>query len=252
MKNKIIKYLSFGLKNKTGVNFSGHRTVLSKGSGKHKRKFRLIDFERLMQIPAIVLRIEYDPNRSCNIALICYKNGFLSYIIAVNGMKEGMFINTGFLMSGSVKNLKDFDLGSFICCIELRKNFGAKIARSAGSFAVVLSRSALFDKTCLRLPSGEERFIKNENFAVLGVVSNSQKKYLKKRKASENIFLGKKPTVRGVAKNCVDHPHGGGRGKTSPLVLSSNFTRRVLKGVPTINSKKLIKRKNWVSKERKK
>lgn len=243
MNNKVIKYLSFGLKNKTGVNFSGHRTVLSKGSGKPKRKFRLIDFSRSINIPGIILRIEYDPNRSCNIALVCYKNGFLSYIIAVNGMKENMFINTCFLLSGSVKTLGDFELGSFICCVELRKDSGAKISRSAGCFSVVLSRKDN-NKVCLRLPSGEERFLKSENTAVLGVVSNIQNNLKKKKKASDNIFLGKKPKVRGVAKNCVDHPHGGGRGKTSPLVLSSNFTKRVLKGVPTVKSKKIIKRKN--------
>jgi large subunit ribosomal protein L2 len=241
--NKIIKYLSFGLKNKTGINFSGHRTVLSKGSGKQKRKFRLIDFNRLIQVPGIVLKIEYDPNRSSKIALVCYKNGFLSYIIAVNGMEENMFINNGFLTSGTVKRLKDFELGSFICCVELRMGFGAKISRSAGCFSVILSHFKEKNKVCLRLPSGEERLIKGDNSAVLGVISNIQKKYIKKRKASDNIFLGKKPIVRGVAKNCVDHPHGGGRGKTSPLVLSSNFTRRVLKGVPTVKHKKLNRRK---------
>jgi large subunit ribosomal protein L2 len=243
MNKKVVKYLSFGLKNKTGVNFSGHRTVLSKGSGRSKRKFRLIDFSRLIRIPGVILRVEYDPNRSCNIALICYKNGFLSYIIAVNGMKKDMFINTGFLISGAVKNLEDFDLGSFICCVELRKGLGAKISRSAGCFSVVLSHMKEKKKVCLRLPSGEERFIKSENSAVLGIVSNIQKKFKKKTKASDNVFLGRKPVVRGVAKNCVDHPHGGGRGKTSPLVLSSNFTRRVLKGVPTVKNKKLNKRR---------
>lgn len=154
-KNKPIKYLSFGLKNKTGVNFSGHRTVISKGSGRHKRKFRIIDFGRFTKIPGVILKIEYDPNRSCNIALVCYKNGFLSYILAINGMKKNMFINTGFLMSGAVKMLKDFDLGSFICCIELRRNLGAKICRSAGCFSVVLSQ--VKEHVCLRLPSGEER-----------------------------------------------------------------------------------------------
>lgn len=250
--NKIIKYLSFGLKNKTGKNFSGHRTVLSKGSGRSKRKFRLIDFSRLIQVPGIILKIEYDPNRSCNIALVCYKNGFLSYIIAVNGMQKGMFINNGFLTSGTVKKLEDFDLGSFICCVELRQGFGAKIARSAGCFSVILSHFKQKNSVCLRLPSGEERLFKKDNTAVLGVVSNIQKKYEKKRKASDNIFLGRKPSVRGVAKNCVDHPHGGGRGKTSPLVLSSNFTRRVLKGVPTVKGKRINKRKIWVLKERKK
>lgn len=252
MKNKIVKYLAFGLKNKTGKNFSGHRTVLSKGCGRQKRKFRLIDFSRLVQVPGIILRIEYDPNRSCNIALVCYKNGILSYILAVNGMQKGMFINNGFLNSGAVKKLNEFDLGSFICCIELRQGLGAKIARSAGCFSVVLSRSSENNNVCLRLPSGEERLLKGENSAVLGVISNIQKKYEKKKKASDNIFLGKKPSVRGVAKNSVDHPHGGGRGKTSPLALSSNFTRRVLKGVPTVRGKKISKRKNWVVKERNK
>lgn len=250
--NKLIKYLSFGLKNKTGVNFSGHRTVLSKGTGRSKRKFRLIDFTRLIQIPGIILRIEYDPNRSSNIALVCYKNGFLSYIIAVNGMHKNMFINNGFLTSGSVKELKDFDLGSFICCIELRKDFGAKISRSAGCFSVVLSHIKRLNKVVIRLPSGEERLLKSSNTAVLGVVSNLNKKFKKKKKASDNLRLGKKPTVRGVAKNCVDHPHGGGRGKTSPLVLSSNFTRRVLKGVPSASVKQINKRKIWVVKERRK
>jgi large subunit ribosomal protein L2 len=132
--NKIVKYLTFGLKNKTGTNFTGHRTVLSKGSGKPKRKFRLIDFDRFIQIPGLILKIEYDPNRSCNIALVCYKNGFLSYIIAVNGMKENTFINNGFHTSGVVKILSSFDLGSFICCVELRINLGAKLSRAAGSF----------------------------------------------------------------------------------------------------------------------
>lgn len=251
MKTKIIKYLSFGLKNKTGINASGQRTVLSKGSGKPKRKFRLIDFNRSISIPGIILRIEYDPNRSCNIALVCYKNGFLSYIIAVNGMKENMFINTGFLISGAVKKLNTFDLGSFICCVELRKNLGAKISRSAGCFSVVLSHKEQ-DKVCIRLPSGEERLLKGDNLAVLGIVSNINNKFEKKKKASDNILLGKKPSVRGVAKNCVDHPHGGGRGKTSPLVLASNFTRRVLKGVPSAKINNINRRKIWVLKERKK
>jgi len=249
MANNVIKYLSFGLKNKTGKNFSGHRTVLSKGAGRRKRKFRLIDFNRLIKVPGIVLRVEYDPNRSCKIALICYKNGFLSYILAVNGLEENMFVNNGFLKSGTVKKLEDFDLGSFVCCVELRRGFGAKIARSAGCFSVILSKYK-GNSICLRLPSGEERVLKSDNSAVLGVISNVQKKYKKKRKASDNIFIGKKPKVRGVAKNCVDHPHGGGRGKTSQLSLASNFTRRVLKGVPTVFGKNSIKRRKWVMKRR--
>jgi len=135
---KVIKYLSFGLQNKTGINFFGRRTVLSKGSGRPKRKFRLIDFIRFLKVPGLILRIEYDPNRSSNIALICYKNGFLSYIIAVKGMKSGFFINTNTFSSGSIRELKDFSLGAFICCVELRKNLGAKISRSAGCSSIIL------------------------------------------------------------------------------------------------------------------
>ncbi|EPS73338.1 hypothetical protein M569_01423, partial [Genlisea aurea] len=194
-----------------GINNSGHRTVFSKGSGKHKRKFRLIDFHRMILIPGLILKIEYDPNRSSKIALICYKNGFLSYILAVNGMKKNDFINNDLYRLGAINQLKNFSLGSFICCVELRKNYGAKISRSGGCFSVVLSQKN--DKTLLRLSSGEERFLLNSNTAVLGVVSNIQNRLKKKRKAGDSYHLGKKPIVRGVAKNCVDHPHGGGRGK---------------------------------------
>lgn len=237
---KSIKYLSFGLKNKSGVNFSGHKTVFSKGGGKHKRKFRIIDFCRNLKIPGLILKIEYDPNRSANIALVCYKNGFLSYIIATLGMKKNSFLNTNLYFPGITKKLKDFSLGSFICCIELREGLGAKIARSAGCFSVVLSQKQ--NKTCLKLPSGEERFLSMNNSAVLGVISNAEHKLKKKSKAGDNIYLGKKPIVRGVAKNCVDHPHGGGRGKTSGLSLSSNFTKRVLKGISTTKKKAKKKR----------
>jgi len=165
-------------------------------------------------------------------------------------MKPGSFINTNLFVSGSVRELKDFGLGAFICCIELRKNLGAKISRSAGCSSVVL----FFDNknVCLRLPSGEERMFYYKNYGVLGIVSFIDLTKKNKNKASKFFFLGRKPVVRGVAKNCVDHPHGGGRGKTSPLVLSSNFTRRVLKGVPSVKKKIIIKRSFFVKKERRK
>jgi len=188
---KVLKYLSFGLKNKTGVNVSGRRTVLSKGTGRPKRKFRLIDFNLLLKIPGLILRIEYDPNRNSSIALICYKNGFLSYILAVNGMQKNQFINTNVFSSGSIKQLKEFSLGTFICCVELRKDLGAKISRSAGCSCLVLSKDNAKNRVCLRLPSGEERNLNFENYGVLGIVLSNQGVaiYKKKKKLVINFFL---------------------------------------------------------------
>lgn len=246
-----LKYLSFGLKFKSGINYTGKKSFKTKGSGKSKRKFRLIDFyfDNYL-IPFFVLKIEYDPNRSSNIALICYKNGFLSYIIAVHGLKENTFLSHEFNTVGLVKQLKDLKFGTFISCVELRKSKGAKIARSAGCYGVVLHKNLNKNKIIIRLPSGEERLFCLYNKAQLGIISNINHKFKKKKKAGNNIWLGRKPIVRGVAKNCVDHPHGGGRGKTSKLKLPSNFTRRVLKGVPSfsnffVNKCLIVKNRKW-------
>jgi len=234
---KSVKYLTFGLVYKAGKNFSGRLVIKSKGSRKTKRKYRIIDFYRLnYKIPAYVLRIEYDPNRSAKIALICYKNGILSYIIANEGLVAGMIISQVNFISGRINNLQAFKVGSFISCIELYPSFGAKITRAAGCFSIILAKK--FNNIKIRLSSGEERLVKNKNKAILGVVSNIGHILLKKKKAGNNIWIGLKPRVRGVAQNCVDHPHGGGRGKTPKLVTAVNFTKRVLKGVPSIKKKK--------------
>lgn len=236
-----IKYLSYGLKKK---NF------YTRSFGKSKRKYRLIDFYRPhYKIPAFVLRIEYDPNRSSQIALICYKNGLLSYIISPTGLKINTYISSNILVPGYVNILNNFKYGSFIHCVELIKNYGSKVARSAGCYCIILNKYD-FDnnKLIVKLPSGEHRLIEKTNKASLGIVSNLNRKFLKLRKAGNNRWLGKKPKVRGVAKNAVDHPHGGGRGKTSKLSVCSNFTRRVLRGV------RLLKKKvnKYVIKDRKK
>lgn len=242
----VIKYLTFGLKSKTGINFTGKKSFKNRCSGKSKRKFRIIDFyfyNHLM--PFFIIRFEYDPNRSAKLALICYKNGVLSYIIAVEGLKENKYTNWNILSLGSARFLSDFKYGTFICCIELRPFKGSKIARSAGCYGIILNKNN--NKIIIRLPSGEERLLNEKSKALLGMVSNKNHKFEKKRKAGNNIWLGKKPTVRGVAKNCVDHPHGGGRGKTSKLVLASNFSRKVLKGV--FSFKKNVKSKKYILKK---
>lgn len=231
--NKLpIKYLTFGLKKK---NF------YTRNYGRSKRKLRFIDFFRYFNnIPAYVLRIEYDPNRTSLIALICYKNGLLSYIIAPTGLKKNTYISSSILLPGYVNNLNKFKYGSFIHCVELIKNYGSKIARSAGSYCIILNKYDLDEnKLILKLPSGELRLIHNMNKAALGIVSNINLKFLKLKKAGNNRWLGKKPVVRGVAKNAVDHPHGGGRGKTSKLSVCSNFTKKVLRGV-RLKKKKLL------------
>lgn len=231
-----IKYLTFGLKNKTGINFSGKRSVKSKGAGKSKRKFRIIDFERVnYKIKFIILRIEYDPNRSANIALICYKNGFLSYILAINGWKKGDIVDYEMTNVGLLKSLKEIPFGTFISSLEEIPYTGSKISRAAGCYCVVLNHYPN-NKILIRLPSGEEKLYNENNKAVIGIISNINHKFNKKKKAGNNILLGLKPKVRGVAKNCVDHPSGGGRGKTSKWSTCPNFTRRVLKGLPTRKS----------------
>lgn len=185
-------------------------------------------------IPAYVLKLEYDPNRSSMVALLCYKNGILSYIIAPCGLKLNTYISSTILVPGYVNSLDTFRFGSFVHCVELVKHYGSKVARAAGCYCIILNYHDV-NKVIVRLPSGENRLIEKVNYAALGIVSNVHLKYKKLRKAGNNQWLGKKPHVRGVAKNAVDHPHGGGRGKTSKLAVGSNFTRRVLNCVKTRN-----------------
>lgn len=170
--NYKIKYLSFGLSIKSGINFTGKKMFKNRCSGRSKRKFRLIDFyRRNYNIPAIVISIQYDPNRSSNIALICYRNGFLSYIIATNGLKKNDFINYKTPSSGVADKLKTFPLGSFVSSLELRCGSGSKIARSAGTHCILLNRFNNF--ILIKMPSGIERLFSENNIAVLGIVSNS-------------------------------------------------------------------------------
>lgn len=230
---KPIKYLSFGLSNKAGKNNLGKRVVLSKGGGRNKRRYRIINFYNInYDIPYILLRIEYDPNRSSKIALICYKNGFLSYILLIEGLSINNIINPSYSKLGLSKQLKDINHGSLISSVEFFPNCGSKIARSAGTFCILVNRYNM-NKLLIRLPSGEERLFGSNIRAILGIISNKEHKLKKRKKASCSIRKGIKPKVRGVAKNAVDHPNGGGRGKSSKWSECPNFTRKVLKGVKT-------------------
>lgn len=234
-----IKYLTFGLKSKSGINNLGRKTVKTKSKGKAKRKFRILDFYRnTYQESFLVLKIEYDPNRSAKIALICFKNGLLCYVLATSNLKSGMFLDNKNLIEGTTRALSNYNYGDYVSSVELNYNYGSKIARAAGTYCIILQKLTT-QTLVLKFPSGEEKILFYNNLGTLGIVSNQNHKFINLKKAGRNFLKGRKPKVRGVAKNSVDHPHGGGRGRTSKLPVPSNFTRRVLKGVSS--NKKLIK-----------
>lgn len=230
-----------------GRNHSGHITCRHKGGG-HKRMFRLIDFKRDKEnIPAKVASIEYDPNRSALIALLYYKDGEKRYILAPQGIKKGAIVQTSEeppFDIGCCMRLKSMPIGSVVHNVELIPGKGAKIVRSAGSSAQLLGRSNGY--ATLKLPSGEVRLIHEECRATLGAVSNSEHNLRVLGKAGRSRWMGIRPTVRGVAMNPVDHPHGGGEGRgkgNHPQTPWAQFT----KGYRTRSPKKTRK---WIVKER--
>ena len=215
-KGKPIKSLSCGKHSTGGRNNLGRITSRSKGAG-HKNKYRIIDFHRKRDdIKAVIERIEYDPNRSAYIALIKYEDKNQSYIIAPNKIKVGDEIISGRnkdIKIGNCMPLSDIPAGTQIHNIELSPNGGGKLARSAGSSAQISGSDNNY--SIIKLLSGEIRKIINTARATIGSVSNHDHQNIKIGKAGRNRWKGKRPTVRGVAKNPVDHPHGGGEGKTS-------------------------------------
>ena len=167
-------------------------------------------------IPARIVRLEYDPNRSANLALICYADGEHSYIIATRNMKPGQILHSGEQATpeeGNCLPLSSILVGSEICCLELKPGAGARIARSAGSSAQLMARED--DVSTVRLRSGEQRLVPAACRATVGSVSNPENNLRKFGKAGAKRWRGIRPTVRGVAMNPIDHPHGGGEGKTS-------------------------------------
>ena len=199
-----------------GRNNSGRITTRHRGGG-HKQHYRMIDFKRDKDsIPAVVERIEYDPNRTANIALVCYKDGERRYIIAPKGLVVGSQINSGRtaqIKIGDTLPLRNIPLGTIIHCIELLPGKGAQLARSAGASVQLQARDG--DYAQLRLRSGEVRKVHIDCRATIGEVSNAEHNLRSLGKAGAMRWRGIRPTVRGVAMNPVDHPHGGGEGRTS-------------------------------------
>lgn len=238
--SKKIKYkkLIKGFKRSNGRNNSGKITVQHKGGG-HKRLYRLINFNRSKKIEGIISKIVYDPNRSANIALIKNKDK-TDFILAPEGLKIGQYLKSSEdaeLFIGNALPLKKIPIGTLIHNISLHPQKEGKLIRSAGTYAQLIQIVDEKNAT-VRLSSGELKKIPLKCYATLGVVSNTNYKIIKKGKAGRNRWLNKRPVVRGVAKNPVDHPHGGGEGKTSggrPSVTPKGF---ITKGLPTRNKKK--------------
>ena len=200
-----------------GRNSQGKMTMRYKGGG-HKRRYRIIDFKRCKHgIPAEVKSIEYDPNRTAFIALLNYQDGEKRYIIAPNGLRVGQKIVSGTEKVapeiGNAMPLSNIPLGTIVSCIELRPGQGAVMARSAGAFAQLMARDGKF--ATVKLPSGETRLILTNCMATIGVVSNSDHQLLVSGKAGRSRWLGRRPRTRPVVMNPVDHPMGGGEGKSS-------------------------------------
>jgi large subunit ribosomal protein L2 len=201
---------------KAGRNNNGHITTRHKGGG-HKHHYRVVDFRRTKDgIPAKVERIEYDPNRSAHLALLCYSDGERRYIIAPKGVVVGAVLMSGIdapIKPGNTLPLRNIPIGSTIHCIEMQPGKGAQIARAAGTSAQLQAREGAY--ATLRLRSGEMRKVHVECRATLGEVGNEENNLRRIGKAGAVRWRGIRPTVRGVAMNPVDHPHGGGEGKTA-------------------------------------
>ena len=241
-KGKSLKSLTLGKNSTGGRNNLGRITSRSRGAG-HKNKYRQIDFYRKKDnLKAKVERIEYDPNRSAYVALIKYEDGIKNYILAPNRLKAGDEIISGRnkeLKIGNCMQLSDIPTGADIHNIELNPNGGGKLVRSAGSSAQI---AGVDENYCIiKLNSGEIRKIINTARATIGSVSNSDHQNIKIGKAGRNRWKGKRPSVRGVAMNPVDHPHGGGEGKTSGGRSPVSPWGQSAKGLKTRNNKRTNK-----------
>ena len=241
-KGKPLKSLTIGKHSTGGRNNLGRITSRHKGAG-HNHKYREIDFYRKKDdIKAVIERIEYDPNRSAHVALLKYEDGVYSYILAPNKISVGDEIVSGRnkeIKVGNCMQLSDIPAGTDIHNIELSPNGGGKLVRSAGSSAQI---SGTDDNYCIiKLKSGEIRKIINNARATIGTVSNTDHQNIKIGKAGRNRWRGKRPQTRGVAMNPVDHPHGGGEGKTSGGRSPVSPWGQSAKGLKTRNNKRTNK-----------
>jgi large subunit ribosomal protein L2 len=238
-KGKPVKKLTEGLTKTGGRNNSGHVTAWQKGGG-HKRRYRLVDFKRRkMDMMATVDRIEYDPNRTAFIALITYEDGEQSYILAPQRLAAGDKVISSAkadIKPGNALPLSSIPVGTIIHNVELKAGKGGQMARSAGTYVQLIGRDQSY--SILRLASGEVRMVRSECMATIGAVSNSDQQNIKLGKAGRSRWLGRRPHVRGVAMNPIDHPHGGGEGKTSGGRHPVTPWGKPTKGKRTRNNKK--------------
>ena len=215
-KGRPVKALTQGKREKGGRNNLGRITQRWRGGG-HKQRYRIVDFKRSkFEMPAEVVRLEYDPNRSGFIALVRYEDGELSYILAPQRLKEGDKVVSGERVDvkpGNAMPMRNIPVGTIIHNVEMKPGKGGQLARAAGTFVQLVGRDAGY--ALLRLASGEVRMVRAECRATIGAVSNPDRQNIVIGKAGRNRWLGKKPSVRGVAMNPIDHPHGGGEGRTS-------------------------------------
>jgi len=222
-----------------GRNNNGRITVRHQGGG-HKQAYRVIDFKRNKDgIPAKVERLEYDPNRTANIALLCYADGERRYIIANKGMIVGQPVISGSeapIKSGNALPIRNIPVGTTICCVEMLPGKGAQIARSAGTSVQLLAREGAYAQ--IRLRSGEVRRVHVECRATIGEVGNEEHNLRKYGKAGAMRWRGIRPTVRGTAMNPVDHPHGGGEGRTGEGRVPVNPWGQPTKGYRTRSNKR--------------
>jgi large subunit ribosomal protein L2 len=215
-KGKPVKALTEGLRQKGGRNNTGRITMRWRGGG-HKRRYRVVDFKRRKDdVTAIVERLEYDPNRTAFIALIRYPDGEQSYIIAPQRLRPGDSVVSGERVDvkpGNAMPLRNIPPGTIVHNVEMKPGKGGQIARSAGTYVQVVGRDR--GMVIVRLNSGEQRYIRSDCMATVGAVSNPDNQNQNFGKAGRTRWMGKRPLTRGVAKNPVDHPHGGGEGRTS-------------------------------------
>lgn len=239
IKSPVLKKNVTGHKNKAGRNNSGSITIRHRGGG-HKKKYRNIKFNRSLPSEGILINVEYDPNRNSFIgAVFDYVNSNYFYIILPKNLKIGNIVKSGKLSEiklGNSVQISKIPIGSYIHNISLRKNSGGILSRSAGAFSTIIEKFSNF--TRIKLSSGEQRLVPNYCYATLGIVSNENFFMKKLGKAGRSRWLNRRPTVRGVAMNPIDHPHGGGEGKTS-----GGKIKLTPWGKPTIN-KPTVKSKN--------
>ena len=248
-KGKPVKKLTKGLTKSGGRNNTGRVTSWQKGGG-HKKKYRIIDFKRTkLDVEATVERIEYDPNRSAFIALIKYDDGELSYILAPQKLLIGNKVissNKADIKPGNAMPLNAVPVGTIIHNVELKPGKGGQIARSAGSYVQLIGKDLSY--SILRLASGEVRLVLSTCMCSIGAVSNQDNQNQNFGKAGRKRWMGKRPSVRGVAMNPIDHPHGGGEGRTSGGRHPVTPWGKPTKGKRTRNNKKtdrlIIRRRN--------